>query len=318
MIFSGAFPDVTSLIPLELCAYIFERGGANLPMGSVRNLVEGLLEERTISALDPGNEDQRKREEADLRVQRMIAEEELKLSRNVQELERKTVLLEEKTVALRDEFGALTSGVEELEAVHEDLSSRVSEREADLAKYGEMDAKINSVKSEYEEQIASIEAQRIVEQQTLEQNFRQEIEKERAQQQEVIAELREEIRMIRKINEDAQIDRIRAEEESKKRLLAAKKFVVIGSMAVGLLSSLVLAIEFSIGTWVAALSIAFMLLGLILYYTLPSKLGAFVAYSLGVVIVTGAILVERQLDTLLWIIPMGWEMLVLGLQRVLK
>ena len=124
--------------------YIFERGGTNLSMGSVRNLVEGLLEERTISAIDPADKDRRGREVADLKVQRMIAEEELKLSRSVQALESKAVSLEEKTEALRGEFGALTGGVGELQAVHEDLSSKVSEREADLAKYGEMDAKISS------------------------------------------------------------------------------------------------------------------------------------------------------------------------------
>ena len=293
-------------------------GGTNLSMGSVRNLAEGFLEERTISAIDPADKDRRGREVADLKVQRMIAEEELKLSRSVQALESKAVSLEEKTEALRGEFGALTGGVGELQAVHEDLSSKVSEREADLAKYGEMDAKISSVKSEYEEQISSIEAQRIVEQQTMRQEFEKTIEEERAQQQEIVAEMREEVRSIRKVNEDAQADRRRVEEENARRLLAAKKFFVIGSMAVGLLLSLVLAIEFSIETWATVLSIGLMLLGLILYYALPSKFWAFVAYSLGVVMVTGAILVEEQLNTLLWIIPMGWEMLVLGLQKALK
>ena len=174
------------------------------------------------------------------------------------------------------------------------------------------------MKSEYEEQISSIEAQRIVEQQTMRQEFEKTIEEERAQQQEIVAEMREEVRSIRKVNEDAQADRRRVEEENARRLLAAKKFFVIGSMAVGLLLSLVLAIEFSIETWATVLSIGLMLLGLILYYALPSKFWAFVAYSLGVVMVTGAILVEEQLNTLLWIIPMGWEMLVLGLQKALK
>lgn len=298
LVFSGAFPTLPSLIPIELCAYVFDLGGKDLPIDSVRNVVERSVEERLIECLDPAFEDERRKEEAALRVQRMIVEEKLRAEETFQEIEE----AERKTEALREERLHLETSVEELKATKERLTAEIDEREADIEEYGGIDAKIETIKSEYGEQLAQLRA-----------NYTAELQ----EKDERLEGVENTVRSIEQRLEQDQEERKRSEQERAKRMLTVKKSIVTGVMLFGLLFALILLAQFNASMLWILLSIGLMSLGLAFYHWLSSSVPSFVVYGLGIATAGGVILIENRLAIWLWVIPMAWEILVFGIDRLI-
>lgn len=120
MFFSRAFPKLTTLIPLELCKYIFENGGQGLTTGSIKAVAESMTEERLLDSLRPDNDDLQKKEQAQLRVARLIAEEEIKRNKELKIAER---LTEE----LKKTQQTLSVDVENLSSKKEQLTSEIGD-----------------------------------------------------------------------------------------------------------------------------------------------------------------------------------------------
>jgi hypothetical protein len=120
MFFSRAFPKLTTLIPLELCKYIFENGGQGLTTGSIKAVAESMTEERLLDSLRPDNDDLQKKEQAQLRVARLIAEEEIKRNKELK-------ITETLTEELKKTQQILSVEVENLSSKKEQLTSEVGD-----------------------------------------------------------------------------------------------------------------------------------------------------------------------------------------------
>lgn len=319
VVFSRVFPTLTSLIPLELCTYVFDLGGAELPMGSIQNVVQGLIEERLIESLDPLAGDKRKQEAAKLRVQRMIAEEELRQKKTVQKLEKEAELL-------RDERDSLKTDVEQLAVSKEGLVKEITEKEANIQRYDSTEAKIEAITSQYEQEKREQETKHTAKLSQLQKAAEQEIkEKENkiTERDRDLTELRSKIenmeRSLKVIEQGQKEEKEEAERlkvERTQRMLTLRKSIITALMVFGLIIIIPLLIHFQIQTWVMILSAIFMSLALPIYHW--SDRYSFIAYSFGILMAGGVILVQNKLETLLWIIPMGWNIVIFGIDYSFK
>ena len=100
-------------------------------------------------------------------------------------------------------------------------------------------------------------------------------------------------------------------------MLALKKTIVTALMFAGLLVGLALLVEFKIPTLVILASVCLMGLGPVLYHWLLSGPWWWGVYGLGTIMAGGVVMVQGKRETLLWIIPMAWEVLVLALDRII-
>lgn len=317
--FSRAFPTLTSLIPLELCPYVFDLGGADLPMGSIQNVVQGLIEERLIESLDPVAGDKRKQEAAKLRVQRLIAEEELRRKETVQKLEEEAELL-------KSERNTLRTDVEQLATSKEDLVKEITQKESDIQKYGSVEAKIEAITSQYEQENLEQQAKYVADLNQLRSESAQEMrekEEQIAKKDRDLAEFRDRIevmeRSLKTIEEkqkEDQEEKDRQEVERIQRMLTLRKSVITALMVGGLVVTLPLLIYFQIYTWVIVVSTIFMGLALPLYHW--SDRYTFVVYSFGLLMAGGQFLVQYKFDVLLWIIPMAWNIMIFGIDYSFK
>lgn len=123
--FSQIFPTLESLIPLKVLGYVFDMGGENLSLGSIQALVEGMFEKRLVERLDPANKDLREREEAQLSVQRMIAEFVVEDQKIVEGLQLKAQELEKQKETLQNQ-------IDEQEEKRKHLEENVSLKEGEL------------------------------------------------------------------------------------------------------------------------------------------------------------------------------------------
>jgi hypothetical protein len=292
LVFSGAFPDLISLVPLELCKYVFDAGGTDLPMGSIRNVVEGFVEEKLVESLDPANQDQRRREEANIRVQRLIVNEELKQRRTAEKLE-----------VLKEEHGLLKADIDELTAVKTELAAEVAAREAEIEGYGGIEAKIQV----YERQLAELRDKYVTK--------LQEKDEELAARDERLEQLQNTLQRIEQMLRDNQEEKERARQQRAKQMLALKKSIVTILMLSGLILVLPLLIQFGIEVGIICASLGFMAVGSVLYHSLSSNKWAFAVYGLGLLVAGGVILIRHGLDTWQWIIPMVWEVLTFAIDR---
>ncbi len=319
--FSLAFPKLSPLIPLELCAYVFDLGGSALPMGSVHEVITAATEQRLLENLDPANKDRRKREEATLQVQRLIAHEEIKYRQSLEPMKREAERLKEEADQLRVD-------IRDLGAKKTTLDQRVREREKELKKLGRADAQIEAIRSVYSEEIEALKAAAA----------RATAEKETAlaakdadlaRRDEVQGALEEQLQEIEGTIarlQDAFAEetarrtelQVKAERESELRSLRAKKLSVSGLMILGTCISVLLLAHFNAGSAFMVGAGLFGLLGPALLWTHASPWIAFGLYAVGILISTVAILEVRDQSELLWLIPMAWQVGVFFLGRALN
>lgn len=176
--FSSAFPKLTQLIPLEMCEYVFEQGGSNLQLGTVRNVVERLFEERLILNIDPTKPNLREKEQAKLRVQRIIAEEELKQTGKLDKIEAEAVELQldheklennhkdlladyedkiKEKIELDNKITELSGNIQTLTSTYANLSSDISDKESKLGEFIDLEVRISELNRKHEEQINTLE-----------------------------------------------------------------------------------------------------------------------------------------------------------------
>jgi hypothetical protein len=318
--FSPAFPRLSPLIPLELCAYVFDLGGADLPMGSVHEVITAATEQRLIENLDPSNKDKRKREEATLQVQRMIVHEEIQHRRSLEPMKLEAERLKKEAEQLRLD-------IRDLGAKKSDLDQRVRQRESEFKKIGRADAQIEAVRSVYAEEIEDLKSElaKLRERKDVEIAVK---DAELASREEKVQSLETEFRGI-----EATIERLQAamREEAEKRAeenaearksrqirsTRVRKAVLSALMVFGIAFFALLLLHFEIGLGFLAASTLIGMLGAIAVWTSASAWVTFGLYAISLVIASGAILVKRGESELLWLIPMGWQVGLFFLNRAL-
>lgn len=95
-------------------------------------------------------------------------------------------------------------------------------------------------------------------------------------------------------------------------LLIAFSFQLI----VCLLPAFLLKTDFLLHLTLILLVLGLMVLGIILYSLSASPRWSYMAYGLGILIVTGSILVQSQNTILLWMLPMGWEVITFATDAI--
>jgi hypothetical protein len=109
----------------------------------------------------------------------------------------------------------------------------------------------------------------------------------------------------------------RGKRESANRLKTMKKAAITAIMLNGLLLSLALLSLYNTSMlWVLFIA-GSMAFGAVLYHWISSPWPSLIVYGLAMAAVAGVILIETQSETLLWLIPIGFDVLVVGGERFL-
>ena len=228
MIYSRAFPKLTSLIPLELCKYIFENGGLGLSLGSIRAVAESMAEERLVDSLRTNNDDLKKQEEAKLRVERIVAEERMKKDKELQDAQKKAQELLETHKNLAGEVKVLSDEKEK-------IFDEVSKKQIESGKIDELKAQMLKMKSEYESLLADTKN-----------NFLDEIKKSREYSDNEINALKE---------------------EKRKERLQNRKLISTILMTFGLIGGLIWLLSANVSHWWFIGFVVLMFIGTLAYYS---------------------------------------------------
>ena len=329
LVFSPAFPSISSLMPLELCKYIFDMGGNDLPMGSIQSVIHEGIEKKIIDNVDPANRDRKRKEEHDVDIKRMIAREKMKHEKIVAHIY-------EDARQKQDDAIKLEKTIHELSTEKANLSKEIEDQLVELNKTQRL-AKLTSAQQAQTEK-SNFERNEIVNKLNLQtEKLNDEItrkEKEIQKKDSRIAELEKNIggmqvkldeilkRQIEQENKQEE-ERKKGLEENKKRQVElterrdrTRKMVVSILMILGFLISLSVLIVsgFSL-LWILAVALL-MAIGLVSYFRVG--LWAFIPYGFGLIAVTGLIMDKYNLNVALWVIPMAWEIAIFVLEKGLK
>ena len=329
--FSPVYPMLEEIIPLHIFGYVFDLGGSDLSLGSIYSVIEALHEERLLERLDPANKDIREREEARMRVQRIIADTLIDEQKLVDQLSRQTQLLEKRKAALEASIKERKSRMNELkeevfakegeleffdkeirERQHiDDIYKTTEELKAEYDK--DYQEKLTALKKSHEEDLALIHKREEEYQKELNQ-LQATSEAEVMERDKKIVGLENSIKSI----EEQLTEYKRAEETAKQnrqlQIIRLRKVFIASLMSVGILAGVFFQYQYETNIVYTLIGVGCMILGLIIYL---SKLlwWSFALYGIGLVILSGVILISNELEMLLWIIPMGWEILVFSLDR---
>ncbi len=316
LVFSGAFPALTSLIPLELCKYIFDQGGSELPMGSIRAVAETMLEERLVETLKPDSEDNRKKEEAKMRIQRLVAQEEAKRNRIIQELD-------EKAGVLRAEFHALSSEVDQLAASKDALLDQVAEHQETVMRIGESADRIQALTAQHDETLKAEYARHEDEKNRLQKEF----EAQQLQKDSELSRLGGEVQGLKRSlenltsaheNDRAERTKLKAEfdqfkeqisSEKAQQIRTIKKTVVTLSMVFGLGVGLSWLIQLAAPLQATIASVIVMALGMVLYHATSKSVISILIFGSGFLISFGYLIAQNKVELWLALVPMAWSII---------
>ena len=314
LIFSPAFPQLDDLIPLNLCKFVFEQGGKNLPMGSVQQVVSYGLEERLIEKIDPSNMDVRGRQQAQLDIQRIIAQEEMQASGEIEQLKRERESISEE---IKDLGGRKTKVAEALAGIEEEYG-----------KFESVHSTVEAVREIYEEEIEAISLEH---QHGLEQSKQQTSGKEHllnAQDSKIegleyqIDDLSNSVEALEtaRAEERRQLEEAKANEKAERirRINEVKRISITVIMVLGLLVSNYLLITANSSVVIVLASSLLLVVGTVLYQRIGSAILAFIAYGMGVVVSTAFLINSETANAFAWLIPLAWEVVVFGLDRILQ
>ncbi len=324
LVFSKAFPALTMLIPLELCAYVFDQGGTDLATGSLRNVVEALVERKLVDSLDPANNDKRKREEAKLQVQRLIAIEQMSRDERLR-------ALDDETKKLRSEEGVLSASIEQLAQTQTSLTQQVAQREAEIGAYQQVDEKITALNAQHASELKRRDDQHAAEllqlHTELEQERQASAEKDKkiAKQGETslaferrIAEMQRSLSDVQKTLE-SQTEKETVQKDNRNRL---RQTVKRGFIDLCLLAGMVFTFYGMITsgtTWYVIVGSSFLMaLGIVLYNLVASPWWAFLAYMPGLIIAVFMLLAQRRYDLWMTISALVFEVVAFGIDRLLS
>ncbi len=318
LVFSSAFPALMPLVPLELCSYVFDSGGMDLPMGSIHNVICSLVEERLIDSLTSDGNDY-KRQEAQIRIQQLIAEEVKNRSHEILDLERKSQDLNEKQEVLQVKIEALTEE-------QKNLDESLQKKRVSLSRYDELDSQLleleekrdkelRDLRSANEEKLAQKEAElnllikqkeEIVDKNEID---IKDLKKKQLDMQNELDYIRD---MQNKEKERFEIERI----NKNKRIKNFIKVGVIVLMVFGVLTGVLISHYLQINLIITGIVTVFLLIGLILYL-LEKNAASFIVYTLGLLVFVGC-LIQSSSDLILWIIPFCLDGLAFLVDRIGK
>lgn len=329
MVFSPAFPSISALMPLDLCKYIFDLGGHDLPLGSVQDIIHAGIEKQIIEHVDPSNKDRKRKEENEVAIRRLIAQEKLKhegiVAEIYQDAQKKlddVVLLEKRIQDLNKEKDRLEKDIEDQLVEYDKTKNRARFTVAQQAHF----EKSTQEKSEVVEKL-NLQAEELKENLAQKERAIQYKETKIAELETNIDSMRTKLDEITKFQaeqENKQIEeqkkkekeRLNQEEKKTKQREQTRKVTVSIFMIVGLLIGLSILIIFGFNLPWVLLFTGLTAIGLTSYFRFG--LWSFIPYGLGLIIVTGLVLDKYNLSSILWIIPMSWEITIFLLERLLR
>jgi hypothetical protein len=135
--FSNIFIKLEKLIPLQIFSYVFDSGGVDLSLNSIDGVVDAMQEERLIERLDPTNKDVKAREEAKIKLQRIVAEKLVEQNKIIEKLEfqRRQLKSENRSLeaVIDDKQGVIKKLEEEFYAKEteiEDLEKKIKDKKS--------------------------------------------------------------------------------------------------------------------------------------------------------------------------------------------
>jgi hypothetical protein len=324
LVFSPAFPSLSYLMPLELCKYIFELGGSGLPMGSLQQVIREGVENRFMANVDPASKDKRKREENELQIKRMIAQEKIKHEDVLKPIYDEARKAQDQTLELKTEVRNLSEQKEELSKIIQQqlVYLETTKTHVDAAQAQQT----STIRTNYENQLADIEKKSREQVEKLEKEIERrdrriaDLQTDLGNMQVQLKQILENQRLETEARK-AESDRQKKEADELLRKQRASRFrvrkiVVSIFMIIGLVGSLALLLGLKFETLWILFTIAALSIGLLVY--LLSGLWALIPYGIGLIIVTSVILDRYKLNALLWIIPAVWELIVFTIEKILK
>jgi hypothetical protein len=135
--FSNIFTKLEKLIPLQIFGYVFDSGGVDLSLNSIEGVVDAMQEERLIERLDPTNKDIKAREEAKVKLQRIVAEKLVEQNKTIEKLEHQKRQLKSENKSLeaviddkQDVIKKLEEEFYSKEAEIEDLEKKIVDKKS--------------------------------------------------------------------------------------------------------------------------------------------------------------------------------------------
>ena len=322
MAFPDAFSKLGDLIPLHIFGYVFDHGGKDLSLHSVQNIIDVSMQERVMERLDPANKNLRERQEAELRLERMIADKVLEEKKVLEKLSN-----EKKGLEKRNE--QLAKGIEEQKKQLENLDQKATIKEAEVTYY---DTQIQNMQhisdiyrssDELRDNLESEYNNRLSEVNSIHHREMTELKTELIEKEEMVSNQEEKLRNLEvTVNEiNDHLKRTREEKESEKKnrekqLRAIKKGIITTLMVFGIVMCLIFLIQTQINVYLLSGCVVVLILGTVLYHWLAKPWWSFIFYGLGLVATAAIILQVYNLETLLWAIPMTWEVLIFGVDRI--
>lgn len=324
MAFSNVFTKLENLIPLQIFGYVFSGGGVDLSLKSVQSVIEALYEQRLVERLDPSNKNITDREEAKLKLQRMIAEKMIEENEQIGQLVQKGKLLRQENKSLDSVLYKKHDDIKKLEdeALHKEIEiSRIEEQILNKRNIADIQSSTEDLRkrleSDQQRQIDEITSYYNKELERSEEESQRQRELNEINQQELY-ELRSNVTGIRAILEKSQEEK---EKEEVRRIRLAdrlKKIIVTAFMLFGILLAIILLNQISASIGVVIISVFFMVFGITSYHAIKNLWWSFISFSFGILLTSGVLLSFYKLETFLWIIPMAWEVLLIFVERVFK
>lgn len=287
MAFSTAFPSLAKLVPLELCEYVFEEGGTKLSMGAVSAVVGRLYEERLITSLDPSNKDIQKKEAARLRVQRIIAEEEMTHRKSILTLEQEKQSLEQERFKLGTDISELERDKQNLEEQRNRLSQEVEELDKSKKELATTEIQVPALQNVDHDATPENDSSQV----QVISDLQQELKEQREQYRIEIDNLRNEILADRSQREEEKAETARKKDQNRQ---TAKNIVVTAFMLVGLLVALSILISALMNIYIILGATALMSIGTVLYSRIHRSWISFTIYLLGGTVVVVSLLDKTQ------------------------
>jgi hypothetical protein len=324
MAFSNIFPRLEKLVPLSIFGYIFKHGGTDLSLKSVQTVVDALYEERLVERLDPANKDLMEREEAKVRLERIIADKMIdeknliaKLAGERDALKRKKAELEAGIASKHTELNKLENEALTKEAEISNFDKNIQGKQdlADLYQSAEeIKKRVEGEKKKELKEITEFFNDRL----RKAEDEKMEREALLSNQEERLIKMEESFDLISVRLKKSEDERENEQKKRRQQLNTLKNTTVTGLMMFGILLSIVLLNQIDANTYILITSVGIMILGVVLYHWIQNAWWSFIVFGIGLLLSTGLLFSFYRLEAVLWIIPMAWEILVLGTEQIFK
>jgi predicted nucleic acid-binding protein len=315
--FSNVFTKLESLLPISLYGYVFDNGGEDLSLRTIKEIIESLIEERLIERLDPSNKNIVEREEAKLNLQRLIAEKVLEEKQIIEKLHREQMDLEAQRQIIGDE---VNSRQKELEI----LDQQSLYKEAEIQS---LENKLQGAKNIEDIYTTSVELRKkIIQEHELEvNNLKENYQKNEQEKDKVIEEQKKALDDLNLKFSLILLDLDKQEEQRKEELRKKEKnskvikicAIITFGLATLIACSLLL-LRIGLSFYGIGAICMLMFIGILLFFIQKYKIIPAIVFGIGLFATMGFLADFYKFSFFLWFIPLIWESLLFLLESSMK